>query len=67
MNLKKETTIQLSVIEKTVLKELDDTLAEFCQNEDPDCENCPFHSEANGSCIKENFLSALNKITNYKA
>ena len=64
MNLKKETTIQLSVMEKTVLKELDDTLAEFCENEA--CANCPFESEANGCCIKANFLSALNKITNYK-
>ena len=64
MNLKKETTIQLSVIEKTVLKELDATLAEFCENET--CANCPFESEANGSCIKGLFLSMLNSITNYK-
>ena len=64
MNLKKETTIQLSVMEKTVLKELDNTLAEFCENET--CANCLFNSEANGSCIKAHFLSALNKITNYK-
>lgn len=66
MNLKKETTIQLSAMEKTVLKELDDILAEFCESEAPNCTNCPFESEANGSCIKANFLSALNKITNYK-
>ena len=64
MNLKRETIIQLSVMEKTVLKDLDNTLAEFCESEA--CENCPFDSEENGCCIKANFLSALNKIANYK-
>lgn len=64
MNLKKETTIQLSVMEKTVLRELDDTLAEFCESEA--CASCPFNSEVNGSCIKAHFLSALNSIANYK-
>ena len=65
MNLKRETTIQLSVLEKTMLKDLDNTLAEFCESEA--CANCPFESEANGCCIKANFLSALNKISNFRA
>ena len=65
MNLKRETTIQLSVIEKTMLKDLDDTLEIFCQEEE--CAHCPFNSEINGSCIKEAFLSILNSISNYKA
>ena len=67
MNLKIETTIQLSVMEKTVLKELDSTLADFCQHDGLECANCPFNDEINGSCIKANFLSALNKISNFRA
>ena len=65
MNLKRETTIQLSVMEKTVLRELDNTLVEFCESEA--CENCSFESEENGCCIKADFLSALNKISNFRA
>ena len=67
MTLKKETTIQLSTLEKTVLKELDDTLADFCQSESPICTNCPFNNKEDSYCIKGLFLSILNSITNYKA
>lgn len=67
MKLKKETTIQLSALEKTVLKELDDTLADFCRSESPICTNCPFNSKEDSYCIKGLFLSTLNSITNYKA
>ena len=66
MNLKKEITIQLSVLEKTMLKELDDTLVDFCENDVSDCANCLFNDEVNGSCIKANFLYALDKITNFR-
>lgn len=65
--IKKETTIQLSAIEKTVLKELDDTLAEFCQSESPICTDCPFNRREGNYCIKGLFFSTLNRITNYKA